>query len=61
MRANDMTPEEQEAYYAQDAKRVYYMSLEFLIGRTLGNSLVNMGLLGANLLRVAKAVWKPGT
>ncbi len=28
----------------QDAKRVYYLSLEFLIGRTLGNSLVNLGL-----------------
>src|SRR3979411_2706583 len=26
----------QEAYYASDAKRVYYMSLEFLMGRTLG-------------------------
>jgi starch phosphorylase len=36
----------QEAYYAHDAKRVYYLSLEYLMGRTLGNSLVNMGLLG---------------
>ncbi|MFH0980830.1 MAG: glycogen/starch/alpha-glucan phosphorylase [Planctomycetota bacterium] len=27
-----------------DAKRVYYLSLEFLIGRTLGNSLVNLHL-----------------
>nr|WP_206291742.1 glycogen/starch/alpha-glucan phosphorylase [Humisphaera borealis] len=35
----------QDAYYEQDAKRVYYMSLEFLMGRTMGNSLVNMGLL----------------
>ncbi|HEX2571659.1 MAG TPA: glycogen/starch/alpha-glucan phosphorylase [Polyangia bacterium] len=35
-----------DAYYEQDAKRVYYMSLEFLMGRTLGNSLVNLGLLG---------------
>ena len=35
----------QDTYYEQDAKRVYYMSLEFLMGRTLGNSLVNMGLL----------------
>ena len=30
----------QDAYYEQDAKRVYYMSLEFLMGRTLLNSLV---------------------
>jgi glycogen phosphorylase len=35
----------QETYYKEDAKRVYYMSLEFLMGRTLGNSLVNLGLL----------------
>ena len=34
----------QDTYYDQDAKRVYYMSLEFLMGRTLGNSLVNLGL-----------------
>jgi len=35
----------QDAYYENDAKRIYYMSLEFLMGRTLGNSLVNLGLL----------------
>lgn len=29
-------------YYRQDAKRVYYLSLEFLIGRTLFNSILNM-------------------
>ncbi len=33
------------AYYDQDAKRVYYLSLEFLIGRTLTNSLLNIGML----------------
>ncbi len=35
----------QDTYYARDVKRVYYLSLEYLMGRTLGNSLVNMGLL----------------
>jgi starch phosphorylase len=35
----------QDAYYEQDVKRVYYLSLEYLMGRTLGNSLINMGLL----------------
>ena len=35
----------QDAYYEHDAKRVYYLSLEFLMGRTLGNSLVNLDLL----------------
>jgi starch phosphorylase len=28
--------------YRQDAKRVYYLSLEFLMGRTLTNSMLNM-------------------
>ncbi len=35
----------QNAYYESDAKRLYYLSLEFLSGRTLGNSLVNMGMM----------------
>ncbi len=31
-------------YYQQDSKRVYYLSLEFLMGRTLIKSLLNMGV-----------------
>ncbi len=34
----------QQSYYRQKAKRVYYLSLEFLIGRTLGNAIINLGL-----------------
>ncbi|MHB1239666.1 MAG: glycogen/starch/alpha-glucan phosphorylase [Gammaproteobacteria bacterium] len=34
--------ETQRACYHGDVKRVYYLSLEFLIGRTLSNSLLNM-------------------
>ncbi|PID74404.1 MAG: glycogen phosphorylase [Deltaproteobacteria bacterium] len=35
----------QKSYYAKKKKRVYYLSLEFLIGRSLGNSIINLGLL----------------
>src|SRR5258706_15950925 len=28
----------QECYYAKDAKRVYYLSAEFLLGRALANN-----------------------
>lgn len=34
----------QARYHRQDAKRVYYLSLEFLMGRALGNALLNLGL-----------------
>ncbi len=33
-------------YYRADAKRIYYLSMEFLIGRSLANSLLNMGHFG---------------
>jgi starch phosphorylase len=35
--------ETMRSYYDSDAKRVYYLSLEFLTGRLLSNSLLNMG------------------
>jgi starch phosphorylase len=60
----------QEAYYAADAKRVYYMSLEFLMGRTLGNAMINLGLLdqsgaaardlGYQLDELREAEWDAG-
>ncbi len=35
----------QRRYEHADAKRLYYLSLEFLIGRSLVNNLINLGLL----------------
>lgn len=32
-------------YYVTDAKRVYYLSAEYLLGRSMGNNLLNMGLI----------------
>lgn len=37
----------QSTYYRADAKRVYYLSLEFLLGRALVSNVVNLGARGA--------------
>ncbi len=34
----------QHTYYKEDAKRVYYLSAEYLMGRMLSNSLINLGI-----------------
>ncbi|MCU0821714.1 MAG: glycogen/starch/alpha-glucan family phosphorylase, partial [Spirochaetes bacterium] len=59
-----------KTYYQEDPKRVYYLSLEFLIGRTLGNSLINMDLynnsykalmeLGYELEELRELEWDAG-
>ncbi len=48
--------ETQKNFYAKNSKRVYYLSLEFLVGRTLGNTLINTGLMG----EVSKALEQLG-
>ncbi|MGI9429783.1 MAG: glycogen/starch/alpha-glucan family phosphorylase, partial [Bythopirellula sp.] len=35
----------QQRYYQEDKKRVYYLSMEYLTGRALSNSLLNLGRL----------------
>jgi len=60
----------QRTYYDQDAKRVYYFSLEFLIGRTLEDSLENLGLydecykvmkeIGYSLEEIRELEWDAG-
>ena len=34
----------QQSYYETDPKRVYYVSLEWYMGRTLGNTMMNLGI-----------------
>ena len=39
----DRWMETMRSYYINDTKRIYYFSMEFLMGRTLMNSLLNLG------------------
>jgi len=42
--ALDAMRESERRYREQDSKRLYYLSMEFLMGRALGNNLTNLGL-----------------
>lgn len=60
----------QQSYYLHDTKRVYYISMEFLMGRSLGNALINLGLmeqwddalkeLGLNIEDLQEVEWDAG-
>ena len=36
--------ETHQSYYAQDVKRVYFISMEYMLGRLLWNALLNLGI-----------------
>lgn len=51
----------QQTYDRENPKRVYYLSMEFLIGRTLINNIINMGVeafVQANLQSDPRQDWK---
>jgi len=60
----------QQFYYKKDVKRVYYISMEYLIGRLLDNALINLGILdetkkaleelGINYEDIRDAEWDAG-
>jgi len=60
----------QNAYYRQDVKRVYYLSLEFLMGRSLQCNILNLGAedaygrameeLGFRMEDIAQQEWDAG-
>jgi starch phosphorylase len=45
--ALDAMRESERRYREQDSKRLYYLSMEFLMGRALGNNLTNLGIYDA--------------
>ncbi|HYM60930.1 MAG TPA: glycogen/starch/alpha-glucan phosphorylase [Thermoanaerobaculia bacterium] len=47
----------QDAYYRSDVKRVYYLSLEFLLGRLLVSNILNLGAQGPYAEAMKRLGW----
>ena len=47
----------EERYRQAQAKRLYYLSIEFLMGRSLSNNLYNLGLFSCVRRRCAHWGW----
>jgi glycogen phosphorylase len=47
--AIDRMIETERRFLKADAKRLYYLSMEFLVGRSLGNNLINLGIYDLGL------------
>ena len=69
-RLADLWIKTQRSYYDRQAKRVYYLSMEFLAGRSLMNNIINLGVedevraalarFNLNLEDVCEAEWDAG-
>jgi len=69
-RLADLWIKTQRAYYDRHAKRVYYLSMEFLAGRSLMNNIINLGIedevrraldtFGLKLEDVCEVEWDAG-
>ena len=60
-RITDSWFEGTRAAYAGQNKRVYYLSMEFLIGRLLQDAIVNLGLLEVSRDAISMPSSRPGT